>query len=93
VFTLVGGQPAVIAPEDLSAAPGASHVGDGALRYRALIEARGGHVPPDDADLHVPWARHHAALATDFGAADALEPLYLRIPDAELALREGRLRP
>jgi tRNA threonylcarbamoyladenosine biosynthesis protein TsaB len=92
VFSLVDAQPVVLAPEDLSAAPGTSHVGDGAVRYRALIEARGGHVPPDDADAHVPWARHHATLATDFGAADTLEPLYLRIPDAEIALREGRLR-
>ena len=32
------------------------------------------------------WARHHAALARDFGAAEAAEPIYLRVPDAEKAL-------
>jgi len=31
----------------------------------------------------VPHARFHAELARDFGPADAIEPLYLRLPDAE----------
>ena len=35
---------------------------------------------------HVPWARHHAALAHDLGSPDAVEPVYLRVPDAERAL-------
>jgi hypothetical protein len=34
----------------------------------------------------VPWARHHALLARDFGPGDAAEPIYLRAPDAERAL-------
>jgi hypothetical protein len=34
----------------------------------------------------VPWARHHAAIATDYGPAENLEPLYLRVPDAEAKL-------
>jgi hypothetical protein len=44
-------------------------------------------VPADGEDLHVPWARHHAALAADFGPAERAEPIYLRLPDAERGLR------
>ncbi|MGE5689805.1 MAG: tRNA (adenosine(37)-N6)-threonylcarbamoyltransferase complex dimerization subunit type 1 TsaB [Pseudomonadota bacterium] len=83
VFTLVGGEPAVLAPEALELEPGTLAVGDGARRYRGLLEARGADVPPDDDPVHVPWARHHAALARHFGPAEAVEPLYLRVPDAE----------
>jgi tRNA threonylcarbamoyladenosine biosynthesis protein TsaB len=43
----------------------------------------GAEVPPDDDDRHVPRARFHAQLARDFGPADEVEPLYLRVPDAE----------
>jgi tRNA threonylcarbamoyladenosine biosynthesis protein TsaB len=86
VFTLVGGRPAVVAPEDLTVAPGTVCVGDGAVRYRGVLEEAGVVVPPDDADLHTPWARHHAGLARDFGPAELVEPLYLRAPDAERAL-------
>jgi len=92
IFVLQSGEPAVLAPEELAVASGTTYVGDGAIRYRTLIESRGGLVPEDESDAHVPWARHHAALATDFGAAERLAPLYLRLPDAELAVREGRLR-
>lgn len=92
VFTLAASEPLVLAPEDLAVAAGALHVGDGAVRYRTEIEGRGGIVPPDEDDLHVPWARHHAGLADVPGVAGPLEPLYLRVPDAEVAVREGRLR-
>ena len=92
VFTLVDGAPRVLAPEDLDVVSGGTYVGDGALRYRAVVEAKGGSVPADDDDAHVPLARHHIRLAHAFGDAEQLEPLYLRVPDAELALREGRLR-
>lgn len=83
VFTLTEGRPVVLAPADLALDPGDVCVGDGAVRYRALLEERGAEVPPDGDPVHVPWARHHAALARDFGDADAVEPLYLRVPDAE----------
>jgi tRNA threonylcarbamoyladenosine biosynthesis protein TsaB len=59
-------------------------VGDGALRYRAVLESAGAEIPPDDDERHLPRARFHAALARSFGPADAVEPLYLRVPDAEL---------
>ena len=87
VFALVAGEPRVLRPDELSVEAGAVHVGDGAVRYREMLERAGGEVPPDDSPAHVPWARHHAALATDFGAADTVEPIYLRLPDAERALR------
>jgi tRNA threonylcarbamoyladenosine biosynthesis protein TsaB len=80
VFALVDGEPKVLAPAELE--PGLL-VGDGALRYRSVLEGRGATIPPDDDERHVPRARHHAALASGFGPADAVEPLYLRVPDAE----------
>ena len=86
VFALADGKPVCLRAEELEIEPGRQHVGDGALRYRELLEARGA-VVPDDPDLHIPWARHHAALARDFGPAEAAQPIYLRLPDAERALR------
>ena len=87
VFTLVGGVPTVLAPADLNVEPGAIYVGDGALRYREVIEERGGEVPPDADERHRPRARFHAQLAHDFGPVDEIEPLYLRIPDAMKSAR------
>jgi tRNA threonylcarbamoyladenosine biosynthesis protein TsaB len=86
VFTLVGGEPRCLGAAELDVRAGTTYVGDGAVRYREDIEARGGTVPPDDAPEHVAWARHHAALARDFGPGDAAEPIYLRAPDAERTL-------
>ena len=86
VFTLVNGAPAVVPAEGLTVERGADYVGDGAVRYRSLLEERGALVPPDDDPAHVPWARHHAALAVSFGAPELAEPIYLRLPDAERAL-------
>ncbi len=80
VFTLVDGEPVALAPREVC---GALCVGDGALRYRAELEAGGAEVPPDSDERHRPRARFHAQLARDFGPADGVEPLYLRIPDAE----------
>jgi tRNA threonylcarbamoyl adenosine modification protein YeaZ len=80
VFTLLDGEPAVCAPDRV---PVGLCVGDGALRYRTVLEERGAEVPPDDDERHLPRARFHAALADHFGPADAVAPLYLRLPDAE----------
>jgi tRNA threonylcarbamoyladenosine biosynthesis protein TsaB len=80
VFALVDGEPAVLAPEDVR---GALCVGDGAVRYRDVLEANGAHVPPEDDERHVARARFHAQLAHDFGEVQAIEPLYLRLPDAK----------
>ena len=83
VFTLVAGTPAVMAPSALEVAAGTVCVGDGAVRYRSLLEERGAVVPPDEDERHLPRARLHAALAGDLGSVDAIEPLYLRVPDVE----------
>jgi tRNA threonylcarbamoyladenosine biosynthesis protein TsaB len=93
IFTLVEGRPACLAPGELELEPGRLCVGDGAVRYRAVLEAAGAVVPPDDDPRHVPWARHHAALAREFGPAELVEPLYLRAPDADRAVerRWGRV--
>jgi tRNA threonylcarbamoyladenosine biosynthesis protein TsaB len=86
VFTLDGGRPACRPASALEVEPGRVYVGDGAVAYREEIQGAGGIVPPDDAPEHVPWARHHALLARDFGPGEAAEPIYLRAPDAERAL-------
>jgi tRNA threonylcarbamoyladenosine biosynthesis protein TsaB len=88
VFTLAGGTPTCLRPQEMAVERGRTHVGDGAVRYRKVLEDAGAVVPPDDDPVHVPWARHHAALARDFGPAELAEPIYLRVPDAERALRE-----
>jgi tRNA threonylcarbamoyladenosine biosynthesis protein TsaB len=82
IFTLVGGEPTVQRPEELQV-DGAVCVGDGAVRYRALIVERGGTVPHDDDERHLPRARFHAALAGEPGGIEAIEPLYLRVPDVD----------
>jgi tRNA threonylcarbamoyladenosine biosynthesis protein TsaB len=83
VFTLIDGELRCVAPAEL---PAATLVGDGARRYRPQLEAAGAEIPPDDDPRHLPRARFHAALARDFGAPDAVEPIYVRLPDAERAL-------
>jgi tRNA threonylcarbamoyladenosine biosynthesis protein TsaB len=85
VFTLVEGAPAVAAPGELRVEPGTTCVGDGAVRYRETLEALGARVPPRESELHVPRARFHAELARDFVDPETVEPLYLRLPDAEQA--------
>jgi tRNA threonylcarbamoyladenosine biosynthesis protein TsaB len=82
VFTIVAGAPAVLEPGEIEVAEGTVCVGDGAVRYREVLEAKGAVVPPDGDDRHLPRARFHVQLARDFGPVDAIEPLYLRLPDA-----------
>ena len=50
-------------------------------------EVSGAEVPPDQDERHVPRARFHAQLARDFGPAEAVEPMYLRVPDADKTTR------
>ena len=83
VFALVGGEPVVLAPSELRVEAGTEYVGDGARRYRALFEASGGVVPPDDDERHVPRARFHVQLAVELRPVDEILPLYLRVPDAD----------
>lgn len=81
VFVL-DGEPRVMLPAELQVA-GRVCVGDGAVRYRGELETRGAEIPPDDDERHVPRARFLVGLADDFGAAALVEPIYLRVPDAE----------
>jgi tRNA threonylcarbamoyladenosine biosynthesis protein TsaB len=83
VFAFVLAEPLCAKPDELELTPGTLCVGDGALRYRAILEDQGAVIPPDESEQHVPRARFLASLAEDFGPADAIEPLYLRVPDAE----------
>jgi tRNA threonylcarbamoyladenosine biosynthesis protein TsaB len=87
VFSVLDGERVVCAPAELDVAEGTTCVGNGAVRYRALFEERGAAVPPDGDERHVPRARFHAQFARDFGAVDVIEPLYLRVPDAEKTAR------
>jgi tRNA threonylcarbamoyladenosine biosynthesis protein TsaB len=87
VFALVAGTPAVLAPAELPVTAGTTYVGDGAVRYRAELESRGAVVPPDGDERHLPRARFHAALAGELRDLDEIEPLYLRMPDAERSVR------
>jgi tRNA threonylcarbamoyladenosine biosynthesis protein TsaB len=83
VFTLADGEPVCRAPQAVELGARTLCVGDGALRYRKVLEERGATIPPDEDERHLPRARFHARLARDFGAAELVEPIYLRVPDAE----------
>jgi tRNA threonylcarbamoyl adenosine modification protein YeaZ len=89
VFTLIDGEPVAAPPNQLgnSLLQGRVLVGDGAVRYREVFEEAGAEIPPDDSELHVPRASVHARLARDFGPAELVEPIYVRVPDAD------KLRP
>ena len=89
--------PAALAPQALADAvaalpAGALAVGDGAIRFRDVLEAAGAVVPAVDSTVHRVDAAVHARLATALepDAIDTVLPAYLRLPDAELALRERR---
>ncbi len=86
IFSLVSGHARCLAPDDLQVERDRTYVGDGAMRYRATIQERGGVVPPDGSELHAPLALFHARLAGAGGPAELVEPVYLRAPDAERAL-------
>ena len=83
VFTRVGGEARALSASELDV-DGVTCLGDGALRYRTTLEERGAVVPPDGSPLHVPHARLHAAIAANFGSADAVWPVYVREPDAKV---------
>lgn len=89
--------PAALAPDALAEAvaalpAGALAVGDGAVRFRDVLAAAGAVVPADDSAAHRVDAAVHArlAMAMEPDARDAVLPAYLRLPDAELALRRRR---
>jgi tRNA threonylcarbamoyl adenosine modification protein YeaZ len=73
--------PSVCRPQELAAA-GRTLVGDGAIRYRDVFESAGATVPPDDDPAHMPDPLLLLERAGAFGAAELVEPLYVREPDA-----------
>lgn len=75
------GSAVVELPEDVAGRlqPGTLCVGDGARRYRSLLEAAGAVVPPEGDARHAPGAHALSRLA----AGGAPEPVYVRRPDAE----------
>ena len=74
--------PRVCAPDELEV-NGLTLVGDGAIRYRELFEARGARIPPDGDPAHRPDPVLLAERAGTFGDAALVEPLYVREPDAK----------
>ncbi|HEX5147030.1 MAG TPA: hypothetical protein VFV85_08410, partial [Conexibacter sp.] len=90
-------EPAALDPQALADAvaalpAGALALGDGAVRFRDELEAAGAVVPADGSPSHRVDAAVHARLAAaqEPDARDAVLPAYLRLPDAELALRRRR---
>jgi tRNA threonylcarbamoyladenosine biosynthesis protein TsaB len=77
--------PLAVSPDELELERGTLCLGDGAVRYRRTLERMGAVVPPGEDELHVPRARLHAALASGFGPVEAIEPIYVRAPDAKAA--------
>ncbi len=84
--------PSALTPEQLrrvAAASGAGTraVGDGAVKFRDLLEAAGVQVPDEASPLHRVSAREHCRLAVrQVPSPDGLvEPDYQRLSDAEIA--------
>jgi tRNA threonylcarbamoyladenosine biosynthesis protein TsaB len=88
-----GLSPCVLTPQGLGdvagqrASDGIVAVGDGALKFRALLEQAGASVPPDGSPLHRVSAIYHCRLALEAQptTTGVVVPEYLRQPDAELA--------
>jgi tRNA threonylcarbamoyladenosine biosynthesis protein TsaB len=85
--------PFVAAPDELveriaKAFPGPGKplaAGDGSIKFRAVLEAAGLEVPPDDSQLHVVRALSICRLAGEAPVTppEAVLPVYLREPDAK----------
>lgn len=77
--------PAELAALALRGGPETLAIGDGALRFRELIERAGVHVAPAESHLHRVSAAAICRLAAE-GKVTSAVPAYLRLADAELAL-------
>ncbi len=66
--------------------------GDGALRFRRVLEAAGAEIPPDDDPVHRMRGACvcTAALGRPPAAPHEVAPVYLRPPDAEVWLERDR---
>lgn len=93
--------PWVLFPDRLAeaareASPSAFAAGDGALRFRPELEAAGAAVAPPEHRVHRVAARYVCALgeAAEAVAPEAIEPAYLREPDAKQWIqRDERSEP
>jgi len=86
--------PAVCRPAELAGlaaagGPATVAIGDGALRFRELLESGGIAVAPGDSDLHAVSAAAICRLASN-GHPRPVLPDYLRLPDAQLAQERRR---
>lgn len=86
--------PSVLSPDALEKAasqlaPGTLAVGDGAVKFAQNLRRFGLLIPPEDSELHRISAVSHCRLAADLIPAEpaAVQPEYLRQPDAEIARR------
>ena len=80
----------VASPDELAArvqaqSPSALAAGDGALRFREVLEAAGVDVAPPESQLHVVRGVHVCSLAASVEAVspEAVLPDYIRAPDAK----------
>ena len=75
--------------------PGWLAVGDGAVRFRDVLEPPGAHVPADGSPLHRVSALALAGLAASAPetAIASVVPAYLRLPDAEIAFLKRAAQP
>ena len=84
--------PAAVTPERLGeiAQQRWLAVGDGAVHFRKVLETSGATVPADGSPLHRVSALSVAGLAAGAPPTgrEGVTPEYLRLPDAEIALRE-----
>ncbi len=62
-------------------------VGEGAVKFREILERSGASIPEDDSDLHRVTAVNHCRLARNrrASAPDEIRPEYVRLPDAEIS--------
>ena len=86
--------PAAFAPEALGVrlhalGPSSLALGEGAVEFKALLERSGAFVPDGGSSLHLVTAVNHCLIASHLAPADpdAVDPEYLRLPDAEIARR------
>jgi tRNA threonylcarbamoyladenosine biosynthesis protein TsaB len=86
-------RPSALAPETfartLAKRPAALVVGDGAVKFRAILERSGASIPQDESRLHQVSGLSHCRLAhsAPAGPPELVRPEYLRLPDADIALR------
>jgi tRNA threonylcarbamoyladenosine biosynthesis protein TsaB len=82
---------AALAPEQLGAQIPLHTlaIGDGAIKFRDILERSGASIPPDGSELHRVTAVSHCRLAPSLPASAPtdIRPHYLRLPDAEITRR------